>query len=543
MKRCPVCNTAYPTQKLSCDEHHVRLIETEELEPGTIVRGKFEIQRVLGQGGMGIVYQARNIIDGRIRALKFLSNDSAARRKEAARFLQEAQIDLHHPNIVQIYDTDQADNGSFYIVMEFVDGGSLEKPLEAGSLSIERSLSIAKGVALGLAEAHSRGILHRDVKPSNILIANGDIPKLSDFGIAAVRDSSVDITATRGSLYTPLYASPEQITGLHRSQLDSRVDIYLLGGVLFHMLTGRPPFDLYDDLALKEAHMRGERTPPSRLRPELAQWSGLDSLVLRALAADRKQRHEHIASFLIELESVRKIAPQTVTEPRKTAIHEPEVKPPVDRQKPEPVKQQASRPAAALPQVVEREFVMGAKLPNTFIRRVDPNGEIVRAPWMSQIAIGVGIGSALPVALFASDARFAQQFPYFLWICVPCLLALAILGFNGLRSWQRHPGLRLVFPLSSHLGEQSLIATHQALTKLNYGNAQQRKVPIDVYCTQDGEQRVISYLVKDGIWKDPLQIRTFTEITRKIAPAIGGLPIAMQFADRQRRVQKSFLIR
>ena len=219
MKTCPLCDTAYPNHHSNCDRDGALLIESRELEPGTVIRGKYRIVRLLGRGGMGTVYLAEHILLGRVRALKFISSELSQDPKFLKRFRHEAQaaIGLRHPNIVQVVDLDQAEDGSPYIAMEYVEGPDLRNALAGGAFPVKRALAIARGVALGLGAAHSKGIIHRDVKPENILLAVGndvlEIPKLLDFGIASMKESATAISRTRGLMLTPEYAAPEQWKG------------------------------------------------------------------------------------------------------------------------------------------------------------------------------------------------------------------------------------------------------------------------------------------------------------------------------------------
>jgi serine/threonine protein kinase len=214
MKICPLCDTVWPNHHTNCGADGAMLIESRELEPGTLIRQKYRIVRALGRGGMGTVYLAEHILLGRQRALKFISGELSHDPKFLKRFRMEAQasIELRHPNIVEVVDLDQAEDGSPYIAMEFVDGPGLRQALAGGAFRVERALGLTRGIALGLGLAHAKGIIHRDVKPENILLAGGngipETPKLLDFGIAAMKESSPAVSRTRGLMLTPEYAAP-----------------------------------------------------------------------------------------------------------------------------------------------------------------------------------------------------------------------------------------------------------------------------------------------------------------------------------------------
>ena len=310
MKTCPLCETAYPSNHTTCPTDGALLIESRQLEPGTVIRGKYRIERQRGRGGMGTVYLAEHILLGRQRALKFISSELSQDATFLRRFRREAQAatQLQHPNVVQVVDLDQSEDGSPYMAMEYVEGPDLRHALAAGALPVERALAIARGIAQGLGEAHAKGIIHRDVKPENILLAGGngapEIPKLLDFGIAAMKESTTAASRTHGLMLTPQYASPEQWKGMASELLDGRADLYALGGVLNEMLTGQTCFHSHSTEGWMYQHLQEQSLPPSQLRPELANWLGLDDLVLRLLAKDREQRPRDAAELVRILDAV-----------------------------------------------------------------------------------------------------------------------------------------------------------------------------------------------------------------------------------------------
>jgi serine/threonine-protein kinase len=310
MKTCPLCETAYPSNHTTCPTDGALLIETRQLEPGMIIRGKYRIERQLGRGGMGTVYLAEHILLGRQRALKFISSELSQDATFLRRFRREAQAatQLQHPNVVQVVDLDQSEDGTPYMAMEYVEGPDLRHALAAGALPVERALAIARGIALGLGEAHAKGIIHRDVKPENILLAGGnsapETPKLLDFGIAAMKESTTAASRTHGLMLTPQYASPEQWKGMASELLDGRADLYALGGVLNEMLTGQTCYHSHNTEGWMYQHLQEQPQPPSQSRPELANWPGLDDLVLRLLAKDREQRPRDAADLVRMLDAV-----------------------------------------------------------------------------------------------------------------------------------------------------------------------------------------------------------------------------------------------
>ncbi len=334
MKRCPLCETDYPNQYSTCEADGVVLVATHDLDPGTLVRNKYRIVRKVGRGGMGTVYLADHLLLGKQRALKFIAGDLAQDPKLLKRFRLEAlaAIELRHPNIAEVFDLDQAEDGAPFIAMEYVAGRDLRAALRAGPMPIPRALLIAQGVAFGLAAAHHKGIVHRDVKPENILLASEpagpEIPKLVDFGIAAIRDRVTSVGRTRtGVMLTPDFAAPEQWLGLSSDQIDGRADLYALGGVLHEMLTGRNWLVERNAADAQESNT----PPPSHWRPELHQWPGLEQLVLHLLAEDRNQRPQNVSEFLHKLDAVQRKQPiprtPTLLESAPAATTEPVARP------------------------------------------------------------------------------------------------------------------------------------------------------------------------------------------------------------------------
>jgi TonB family protein len=307
MKSCPVCDTAYPDQHKTCPTDGAVLIVSTELEPGRIVRGKYRILRKLGQGGMGVVYLAEHMMLGGQIALKFLAVELSRNPQFVKRFRNEARAayQLRHPNIVEVADLDQDEDGSLFIAMEYVGGPSLRLMLRQirGPLPVPRALEIARGIAAGLGAAHARGAVHRDIKPENILLSHepdGAVQaKVLDFGIAAMADSITNMSRTHGLLLTPEYAAPEQWRGIPANELDGRTDLYALGGVLYEMLTGRMPFHAVNAEGWMFQHLQGQPEPLETACPAVARaYPGLNAVVMRLLARERENRFASAAAFL-----------------------------------------------------------------------------------------------------------------------------------------------------------------------------------------------------------------------------------------------------
>jgi serine/threonine-protein kinase len=264
--------------------------------------GQYALKRKLGEGGMGEVWLAEHGLLKRPCAVKFVRPDLAAHPATAARFAREVQavIGLTHPNTVRVYDYGRAEDGSFYYVMEYLDGPTLEALVgDAGPLPPGRVVYLLRQVCGALAEAHAAGLIHRDLKPGNVIVAalggQWDVAKLLDFGL--VQDLSADaedrLTRAGTVLGTPAYMSPEQASG--ESAVDTGGDLYSLGAVMFFALTGRPPFVGKTLGQLLAAH-RSE--PPPRLtdlRPDVP--ADLAAVVVRCLAKDPADRFSSAADL------------------------------------------------------------------------------------------------------------------------------------------------------------------------------------------------------------------------------------------------------
>ncbi|MBN1774275.1 MAG: serine/threonine protein kinase [Deltaproteobacteria bacterium] len=217
---------------------------------GQIVGEKYRLSRLIGEGGMGEVYEAQHTIIGRRCAVKFLHPEMARQAEVVTRFVREAQAAsaIGHRGIIDIYDVGTTPDGAPYLVMEFLEGASLGGRLEtSGRLPVHTAVEIVAQVLSALRVAHQRGIVHRDLKPDNIYLVESPgspmVVKLLDFGISkmtVVGDGQQRMTQTGAVLGTPVYMSPEQAAG--RSDADHRLDIYAMGVILFELLTGRLPY-------------------------------------------------------------------------------------------------------------------------------------------------------------------------------------------------------------------------------------------------------------------------------------------------------------
>jgi predicted Ser/Thr protein kinase len=257
---------------------------------GATIAG-YRIEDVAGRGGMGVVYRARDAALERAVALKVIAPEFAREPKFRKRFVREAlaTAGIDHPNVIPVYDAGEDDDGQLYIAMRFVDGDDLGTLLHVyGALDPALAAEIVAQAASALDAAHVRGLIHRDVKPANVLVARGERPHvyLTDFGLAKWEDTSSGLTTTGGWLGTPDYLAPEQVDG---GKPDARTDVYALGCVLYAALTGRPPFADVPRLRKATAHMQ-ELPPPLRdVAPAVPK--AFDPVVRRALAKDPAKRY------------------------------------------------------------------------------------------------------------------------------------------------------------------------------------------------------------------------------------------------------------
>ena len=284
-----------------------------------LLGGRYELDGIVGRGGMAEVYRARDIRLDRIVAVKTLREDLARDQTFQARFRREAQsaASLNNPSIVAVYDTGEDDTGGShipYIVMEYVDGRTLRDLLrEDRRLLPERAREITDGVLRALEYSHRSGIVHRDIKPGNVMLTRSGQVKVMDFGIArAVSDTQATMTQTAQVIGTAQYLSPEQARG---ERVDARSDLYSTGCLLYELLTGRPPFLGDSPVAIAYQHVRENPIPPSRVDPEVPQWA--DAIVLKAMAKDPRDRYQSAAEMRADMQ--RALQGMPVAAPRTAA--------------------------------------------------------------------------------------------------------------------------------------------------------------------------------------------------------------------------------
>jgi hypothetical protein len=270
----------------------------EAVGPGHRLAGRYVLEDLTATGGMAAIWRARDEILARRVAVKILRQDLATEPGFAERFQREAvaAARLTHPNVISVFDTGHED-GVRYIVMEHFDGQSLGALLgEEAPLEPDRAVNLVRPVLSALAAAHRSGLVHRDVKPANILVGDG-LVKVTDFGIAKAAFDTRDLTTTGALIGTARYLSPEQVQG---GQVDERSDLYSVGVVLFEMLTGRPPFEAATELATAMMRLTREPPEPRSLRPGIP--IGLQQVVLRAMARDPERRYPTAEAMLAAVE-------------------------------------------------------------------------------------------------------------------------------------------------------------------------------------------------------------------------------------------------
>lgn len=313
---------------------------------GKRLDGRYEIQEVIGVGGMAVVYKAYDNIDDRIVAVKILKDEFLANEEFRRRFKNESKAIslLSHPNIVKIYNVNYGDKLQ-YIVMEYVEGITLKEYIEQqGHLGIKETIHFTMQILRALQHAHDKGIIHRDIKPQNMmLLSNGNI-KVTDFGIA--RFSYSTATMTDSAIGSVHYISPEQARG---NSIDERTDIYSVGVVMYEMLTGRLPFVSENSVSVALMQLQTEPKRISEINPNIP--AGLEQIVNRAMAKDTKSRYQTASEMLLDIEEFKRnpnvkfeqnyFVDREPTKFASKAVREPSV--------PQRAPQQPSQPPIVLP--------------------------------------------------------------------------------------------------------------------------------------------------------------------------------------------------
>lgn len=312
MKACPKCGQRFLGNEEFCPKDGMTLMELEgHIEDplvGVVLDGRYQVERKLGEGGMGVVYLATHVVIGKRYALKVLRGEMATEKEVAERFTQEARAaaSIGNEHIIEITDFGRAPDGAPYFVMELLDGKELHDLLEQNpQLEVNRSLRIIAQCCDALAAAHGIGIIHRDLKPENIFLitrsGNPDFVKVLDFGIAKVARESGRLTRTGMIFGTPQYMSPEQAAG---TDIDSRTDIYSLGIIMYEMLCGRVPFEADTFMGVLTKHLYEEPIPPKRLVPAVNVPTAVEAVLLKAIAKKPDRRYGSMVEFAQDIRSI-----------------------------------------------------------------------------------------------------------------------------------------------------------------------------------------------------------------------------------------------
>ncbi|MCJ7684678.1 MAG: serine/threonine protein kinase, partial [Desulfobacteraceae bacterium] len=306
---CGKCATPLPN---SAEISHTKTLKTpiKELTRGTTFAGRYEIIEELGKGGMGKVYR---VFDNKIEAevaLKLVRPEIAADKKTVERFKNELKLarDITHKNVCRMYDLNE-EQGTHYITMEYISGGDLKRFIKRSKqLGISTAISIAKQICEGLAEAHELGVVHRDLKPNNIMIDDNRNARIMDFGIARSL-STKGLTGKGVMIGTPEYMAPEQVEG---KDVDQRSDIYSLGIILYEMVTGRVPFEGDTPFTIGVKHKSEIPKDPKELNAQLTY--DFSSMIMKCLEKERGNRYQNTGAVLSVLNQIEQGIPTTERE-------------------------------------------------------------------------------------------------------------------------------------------------------------------------------------------------------------------------------------
>ena len=268
---------------------------------GRLLDNRYEILEIIGTGGMAVVYKARCHRLNRLVAIKILKDEYSRDEEFRRRFHHEGEAVamLSHPNIVQVYDVSSTNSADF-IVMELIDGITLKQYMEKkGTLNWKETLHFSMQIGKALEHAHGRGIVHRDIKPHNVMVLKNGSVKVTDFGIARVMSKSN--TLTKEALGSVHYISPEQAKG---GWVDNRSDLYSLSVVMYEMMTGRPPYDGETPVSVAIQHINGGAMAPSVLNPNIPK--GLEQIIQKGMALDAKDRYVSATEMLQDMDEFRK---------------------------------------------------------------------------------------------------------------------------------------------------------------------------------------------------------------------------------------------
>ena len=373
MKACPQCHIRFPTDAIHCLLDGAVLAAILDPLIGKTIAGCYVIEDMLGEGGMSTVYRARHKLIDRPCAIKVMNPALATDANVRERFRREARSTqaIAHPNVIEIFDQGEMEDGIPYIVMELLDGSTLSTLVDAGPIAPARSLPIMIQIARGIARAHDLGVVHRDLKPDNIFVCRrgerGDVIKILDFGIARSRADTRLTNA--GELFgTPQYMAPERITS---GEAGPSVDLYALGVIFYEMATGQLPFSAPDPATFLIRHMKDVPPPPRRVDARVPER--LDALVLQLLEKDPRARPvdaHRVEHDLVDLSRALRV----------TVPPEPEADPsssrPAARTLPAAAIDQWSQRVEVFEEMAERAY--GPSLPETQARTLADLKRLVR---------------------------------------------------------------------------------------------------------------------------------------------------------------------
>ena len=315
------------TARGTVEEDTTLIIPGGESSPGKPVGGGagavappdgFSIVRILGRGAVGAVYLARRKQDGELVAVKVLNADVASQEKVVERFRREARLmlQLDHPNIVGAYDVGMT-GGCYYLTMEYVAGETLAARIERdGRIDQVTALGMMRQIAEALAYSARKGLVHRDLKPTNVIIRDDGVCKLGDMGLAflAARED-MRLTAAGTSLGTPLYMAPEQASAVR--DIDTRADIYSFGCMFFHAVCGRPPFTDKDGVKVMRAQLHEEPPRPSDVWPGIRE--DIEAVILKCMEKDRENRYQSAKELVQTIALMQAVGGAGETSPEKPA--------------------------------------------------------------------------------------------------------------------------------------------------------------------------------------------------------------------------------
>lgn len=313
MAICPACNTKYEDHVSFCPRDGTKLEDDKGQEPsrvGQVLADRYRIVKLLGQGGMGEVYVAEHVYINKKVALKLLRPEITSNTEAVERFRREAYATstIGHENIIVIDDFGKLGDGTVYFTMELLEGEALSDAMLREPLEQTRALGVVIQIARGLAAAHSKGIVHRDMKPENVFLTRDkggrDLAKILDFGIAKVNaGSDSNLTRTGQVFGTPHYMSPEQAMG---KPLDHRADIYSVGVIMYEMFTGQVPFKAESFIGILTKHVTEVAVPPRQAAPDRQVHQDVEAVILKAMEKEPDNRYQTMAEMLEHLDQVQR---------------------------------------------------------------------------------------------------------------------------------------------------------------------------------------------------------------------------------------------